>query len=105
MLALYSEFTALPGQEAEVAALVSGLAAVVREEPGNVAFEPSVERDRPAHWFVYEVYRDEEAFQAHITASYGAVFNARLNDLIAEDGSQLTFLSAPAAHPDETSET
>ncbi len=105
MLALYSEFTALPGQDAEVSGLVSGLAADVRAEPGNVVFEPYVERDRPEHWFVYEVYRDDEAFQAHLTAPYGAVFNARLNELIAEDGSQLTFLSAPAAHPEEARET
>ncbi len=105
MHALYSEFTALPGQEAEVSTLVNGLAAVVRAEPGNVAFEPYVERDRPEHWFVYEVYRDEQAFEAHITAAYGAVFNARLNELIAEDGSQLTFLSAPTAPSERPSET
>ena len=42
--------------------------------------------------FVFERYADEEAFQTHIGADYGAVFNAALGDLIEEDGSQLTFL-------------
>ena len=40
-----------------------------------------------------EAYRDEEAFAAHLAASYGATFNAALVPLIVEDGSVLTFLS------------
>ena len=46
----------------------------------------------PRRWFVYEVYRDAAAFEAHISADYGATFNAALNPLIEEDGSQLTWL-------------
>jgi len=41
---------------------------------------------------VYEVYRDDDAFTAHITAPYGRVFNDKLASLIVEDGSQLTWL-------------
>jgi len=89
---LHAAFTARPGHEDELTALMAGMATDVRAEPGNVVFEPYVERDRPAHWFVYEVYRDQAAFRAHIGAAYGAVFNARLNEVIEEDGSQLTFL-------------
>ena len=69
------------------------LAEDVRAEPGNVAFEPHTERDNPNKYFVYEVYRDQEAFETHISAPYGAVFNARLNEVIEEDESQLTFLT------------
>lgn len=95
MVTLYAEFTVLPGHEEEVAGLMAGLTRDVRAEPGNVAFEPYVERDNPRRYFVYEVYRDEQAFADHIGAPYGAVFNERLNQLIEEDGSQLTFLSRP----------
>lgn len=90
---LYAEFTARPGTEDAVAELVRDLTTRVREEPGNVIFEPSTLDSAPRRWFVYEVYRDAEAFQAHISADYGAAFNAALGPLIEEDGSQLTWLT------------
>jgi quinol monooxygenase YgiN len=90
---LCAEFTALPGQEAVVAELVAALALQVREEPGNVVFDAHCVADEPGRFFVYEVYADQAAFNAHITASYGAAFNAALASLIVEDGSQLTWLS------------
>ncbi len=96
---LYAEFTVRAGHDETVAGLMAGLTRDVRTEPGNLAFEAYVERDRPARWFVYEVYRDEAAFQAHIGAPYGAVFNAQLNELIEEQGSQLTFLRRPGTPP------
>ena len=89
---LYAEFTAKPGQEARVDELISGLTDNVRAEPGNQEFTVYRERDEPRRFFVFERYADEEAFQAHIGADYGAVFNAALGDLIEEGGSQLTFL-------------
>ena len=90
---LYAEFTAKPGQEDEVAMRINDLAALVRQEPGNVEFVPYRRKANPAQFFVYEVYRDEAAFQAHITAHYGATFNAALEPLIEESGSQLTWLT------------
>lgn len=90
---LYAEFTAKSGQEERVDELISGLTDDVRAEPGNSEFTVYRERDEPRRFFVFERYADEEAFQAHIGADYGAVFNAALGDLIEEDGSQLTFLS------------
>ena len=42
---------------------------------------------------VYEEYKDEEAFKAHCSADYGAVFNAKLKTLITNPaGSELDFL-------------
>jgi quinol monooxygenase YgiN len=90
---LYAEFTALPGNEEQVARMIADLAELVRAEPGNVVFEPYRRVEDPARFIVHEVYRDEAAFQAHIGASYGAEFNAALGPLIVEDGSQLTFLA------------
>jgi len=90
---LYAEFTAKSGSESEVETLISGLAEDVRREPGNTEFTVYRERDNPRKFFVFEQYRDEAAFDAHITADYGAVFNERLSSLIEEGESQLTWLT------------
>ena len=92
-VALYAEFTALPGRGDEVATMIAGLAVDVRREPGNVTFDPHRRVSNPLEFFVYEVYRNADAFQAHITAPYGAVFNAALGDLIEGEGSVLTWLT------------
>ncbi|MCS5718480.1 antibiotic biosynthesis monooxygenase [Herbiconiux sp. CPCC 205763] len=89
---LVAEFTALPGEEEAVAALLAGFAVQVRAEPGCVEFAPFQLAEQPSRFFVYEVYRDDDAFAAHIGAPYGVEFNARLGPLIVEDGSQLTWL-------------
>ena len=90
---LYAEFTAQAGQEETVADLIAGLADDVHAEPGNEEFTVYRERDDPRRFFVFEKYTDEDAFQTHIGDPYGAVFNAKLGELIEEDGSQLTFLT------------
>jgi quinol monooxygenase YgiN len=91
--ALYAEFTANPGAEARVAELVRDLTARVRAEPGNVIFNPHTLVDDPRRWFVYEEYRDADAFREHISADYGAEFNRALADLVEGGGSTLTFLT------------
>jgi quinol monooxygenase YgiN len=90
---LYAEFTATPGKEAEVAELVRGLSALVRQEPGNLVFAASQKRNNPAEFFVYEEYQDAEAFTSHASAEYGASFNAKLAELVVGGGSVLTFLA------------
>jgi quinol monooxygenase YgiN len=91
--ALLAEFTVTPGAEARVAQLVTALADQVRAEPGNLAFEVHTKAEQPRAYWIYEVYRDEDAFQAHLAAPYGAPFNTELTELIEEDGSVLTFLT------------
>jgi quinol monooxygenase YgiN len=91
--ALFAEFLVKPGAELQVAELMLELTARVREEPGNLAFVPYTRAAEPRRYFVYEVYRDDAAFQAHITADYGARFNAQLTDLIEGDASELTWLT------------
>ena len=92
-LILYAEFTARPGSESQVETLISGLAKDVRREPGNAEFTVYRERDNPRKFFVFEQYRDEASFTAHITAEYGVVFNQQLSSLIEEGESQLTWLT------------
>ena len=90
---LYATFTANVGKEAEVAALISGLQEKVRQEPGNLVFQATTRQSNSREFFVYEEYVDEAAFQAHISADYGAVFNEKLASLIEGDGSQLFWLN------------
>ncbi|TAP28224.1 antibiotic biosynthesis monooxygenase [Arthrobacter sp. S41] len=89
---LYAEFTVKEGHEARVAELMNELTEHVRNEPGNVLFLPYVREERPREYFVFEVYEDEQAFQDHISADYGAVFNGELAEHIEGDGSELTWL-------------
>lgn len=96
-VALYAEFTVKSGSEERVADMMAELTAKVRSESGNLVFDPHVRRENPNAYFVYEIYRDEEAFQAHITAEHSKVFNAELGGLIEEDGSQLSWLTPAAA--------
>lgn len=93
--ALFAEFTALEGCQGSVASLVADLAALVLAEPGTVVFAPYTLRSDPRRWFVYEVYRDDAAFQAHIATDHSVRFNADLAPLVEGGGSRLTWLQAP----------
>ncbi|MET7844118.1 antibiotic biosynthesis monooxygenase family protein [Streptomyces sp. NPDC005356] len=89
---LVAEFTAREGAEPDVARLILEYAKEVREEDGNLAFEVYTKASQPRAYWIFEAYRDEAAFQAHLKAPYGGPFNAALAPLIEEDASVLTFL-------------
>ncbi|GAA3998168.1 antibiotic biosynthesis monooxygenase [Streptomyces sp. NBC_01352] len=89
---LLAEFTAREGAEAHIAGLLRDYAQKVREEDGNLAFDVYTKASNPRAFWIFEVYRDEDAFQAHLKAPYGGPFNAELAPLIEEDASVLTFL-------------
>ncbi|MBA2951904.1 putative quinol monooxygenase [Streptomyces himalayensis] len=89
---LLAEFTAREGTENEVARLIRDYAQKVREEDGNLAFDVYTKTSSPRAYWIFEVYRDEDAFQAHLKAPYGGPFNTALAPLIEEDASVLTFL-------------
>ncbi|NGO74339.1 antibiotic biosynthesis monooxygenase [Streptomyces sp. YC504] len=91
---LLAEFTAREGAEGEVSRLIQEYADRVRDEEGNLAFEIYTKTAFPRAFWIFEVYRDEAAFQAHLKAPYGGPFNKALAPLIEEDASVLTFLDA-----------
>lgn len=98
-VALYAEFAAVPGRGRDVERLIAAFADVVRAEPGNLVFDVYRKADAPDHFFVYEIYRDQAAFDAHIGSEAGALFNAELGELIHGDGSTLTGLRpVPGVH-------
>ncbi|MDQ0604569.1 quinol monooxygenase YgiN [Streptomyces canus] len=93
---LLAEFTAREGAQDEVSRLLLEYAKKVREEEGNIAFDVYTKAAAPRAFWIFEVYRDEDAFQAHLKAPYGGPFNAALVPLIEEDASVLTFLDPVA---------
>ncbi|MWA15185.1 putative quinol monooxygenase [Streptomyces sp. BA2] len=89
---LLAEFTARDGAKDEVARLLLDYAKKVREEEGNLAFDIYTKASSPRAYWIFEMYRDEDAFQEHLKAPYGGPFNTALAPLIEEDASVLTFL-------------
>lgn len=65
---LLAEFTAREGTQDEVARLISDYARTVREEEGNLTFDVYTKAANPRAYWIFEVYRDEDAFQAHLKA-------------------------------------
>lgn len=104
---LYAEFTAHADTLDEVERLITGLAQDVRQEPGNQEFTVYQRTEDPCRFLVFERYVDRSAFEAHLAAPYGAVFNAALGHLIVEDGSQLSFLQStdPTGSPEQSPPT
>lgn len=89
---LYAEFTVLPGNEDRVRDLLAELTVKVRSEPGNIAFEPYTLESDSSHFFVFEIYKDEQAFTEHISQEHGKRFNAELSTLVVGGASALTWL-------------
>ncbi|MFI0537768.1 putative quinol monooxygenase [Streptomyces sp. WSLK1-3] len=89
---LLAEFTAREGARDEVARLLREYALKVRAEEGNLTFDVYTKASHPRAFWIFEVYRDEDAFQTHLKAPYGGPFNTALAPLIEEDASVLTFL-------------
>lgn len=89
---LYAEFTALPAQAEAVAALLADLVDAVRTEPGNIVFDAYRKTEDPDVFFVYEVYADRAAFDAHLASEHSAIFNSKLGPLVEGGGSTLTWL-------------
>jgi len=92
MKTLYAEFTVKPGGEVRVAEMMRDLTEHVRLEPGNLSFNPYTRMERPNEYFVFEIYRDDEAFRSHISADHSRRFNEELAPLIEGDASTVTWL-------------
>ena len=65
--------------------LLTACAAAVRSQEGTVLFEPSTSVEQPNEFVVFERYRDESAFRAHVGSAENTTFNERLAPLIRSD--------------------
>ena len=92
-VALFAEISPLPGHETQVEQLLARFSERVRQEPGNLLFEAHRIAGSGSSVFVYESYRDEAAFQAHLTSEHGSEFNRLLGPLVTGGASRLTMLA------------
>ncbi len=63
--ALTARWLAREGEEERVAEALRALAPASRGEPGCLYYQPCRDRENPRAFLVFEVYEDEEAYQAH----------------------------------------
>ena len=52
----------------------------VRDEPGCFRFDINQDVQTSSRFYLYEVYRDEEAFQAHLHAPHFLVWQEKVKD-------------------------
>ena len=66
MFSLVVQMTVRPGQRAEfLAGMAANAEASVRDEPGCLRFDVSAAAADPNRFFLYELYTDAAAFEAH----------------------------------------
>ena len=90
---LVAEFVARPDAVEEVRELLLGYSRIVRSEPGNIMFVCHEVQDTPEKFLVYEVYKDQLAFNQHIASTVNSSFNLTLATRIDSGGVRLTFLN------------
>lgn len=56
----------------------------VEKEPGCRRFDVTVDEKDPAHFFLFEVYDDEAAFQKHMTMDHFATVNQVIEPFIVD---------------------
>jgi quinol monooxygenase YgiN len=82
------EFEIAAGKFASFMPLMLENAAASRREPGCHRFDVCTPHDRANVVFLYEIYADEAAFQAHLQASHFKAFATATGDMIV--GRKLT---------------
>lgn len=75
------QITAKPGEGDAIAAILQGLIEPTMAEPGVKVFAAYRSPDDPLKFFVYELYEDRAAWDAHNEAPH---FLAVVNDLVAK---------------------
>lgn len=85
MFVVTVSFTVKPDrQEAFMQAMLTNAAASKKLEPGCHQFDVCTDADRPDEVFLYEIYQDSDAFDAHLKTDHFAVFAAQEDDLIVD---------------------
>lgn len=72
---------ARPGKTNELKALVLGMVAASRAEPGNLRWDVWQDQAEPGRFVLDELYKDEAAVAAHRETAHFRDYLARINDL------------------------
>lgn len=93
MYAIVARWLVKAGHEDEVEALLREMLPHARSEPGCVMYEGNRDVADPRRFLLYEQYRDEAAFQAHIaTDAFREIVANRIAPLL-EERARETYLS------------
>ena len=65
-------------------ALVANARASREREPGCRQFDVAVDPARPACFYLYELYDDRAAFDAHLASAHFKAFDAQVRDWVAD---------------------
>lgn len=85
MFAVVVTFQIAPDTWDDFMPLMSRNAATsLAEEPGCRQFDIATDPARPHEVFLYELYRDAAAFDAHLASAHFKAFDAAVADMIAE---------------------
>ena len=85
MLAVIVDFEALAGKGEEVReALQLQARNSLEKEPGCRHFDLCINPDDPLKFFLYEVYDDQPAIDAHGQTEHYATFRARIDPLLKD---------------------
>ena len=78
-------FRAVPDRAGDfLTAMRENARASVEREPGCLRFDVCTSPEDPAHVFLYEIYTDRAAFDAHLTAPHFLKFDKLVADWTAE---------------------
>lgn len=90
-----AEVRAKPGKEGELRAVTLPLIPLVRAEPKNLVYFLQENRESAGHFVFYEVFSDQQAFEAHNEMPYVKAWFAKLPEL-ADGGVKVTRMSVLA---------
>ena len=92
MIVLRVDMLVKAGAESQCLDIIRKLQERTRKEPGCVHYAGHQSKENSRHFFMYEVYKDEGAFQAHrdapyyteyATAGLGAIVEQRTRELFS----------------------
>jgi quinol monooxygenase YgiN len=84
----------LSGFEKEVKEAMLALAAETSKEAGSEKFLPHTRNDSPQSIVIYEIYKNDAAFQLHKTLPYAKKFFEFVKGKIVDDKIEVVFLTA-----------
>ncbi|MBX5088318.1 putative quinol monooxygenase [Rhizobium lentis] len=76
-----AEIQAKPGKEDELRAATLPLINLVRSDPATLVYFLQEDREKPGHFVFYEVFANQEDFEAHNRTSYVQEWFAKLPEL------------------------
>ncbi|WP_426670464.1 nuclear transport factor 2 family protein [Mucilaginibacter sp. McL0603] len=83
----------LPGFEKEVKEALKTMEIESNKEPGCEQFVVSIQKNSPQTVVVYEVYKNDEAFQLHVNSAHAKAFFEFLKGKMVDDKIETVFLT------------